>query len=224
MGVWDSIRLNYGSLYAVAESLRKKGLVKASETRREGNRPERTVYTLTGEGEHAMRGWLAEMLRDPQPQFTGFEAALPLMGALPPDVEDMLRQRLEALAKESARQKGLRAMLPDGFPELFTVEGDYAGHLREAETAFVRVPRRQDLLAPPRRPRGMGPHARAPRSGARRRGPPAEARRGVPRDFRLEPPRRRVAAPLHSSDPRPTAIDRGSRNRVAHDPGSQLQG
>ena len=85
-----------------------------------------------------MREWLAEMLRDPQPQFTDFEAALSLMGALPPDVEDMLRQRLEALAKESARQKGLRAMLPDGFPELFTVEGDYAGHLREAETAFVR--------------------------------------------------------------------------------------
>jgi DNA-binding PadR family transcriptional regulator len=134
----DSIRLNYGSLYAVVESLRKKGLMKAGETRREGNRPERTVYTLTGEGEHAMRGWLAEMLRDPQPQFTDFEAALSLMGALPPDVEDMLRQRLEALAKESARQKGLRAMLPDGFPELFTVEGDYAGHLREAETAFVR--------------------------------------------------------------------------------------
>ncbi len=68
VGVWDSIRLTYGSLYAVAESLRKKGLVKASETRREGNRPERTVYTLTGEREHAMREWLAEMLRDPQPQ------------------------------------------------------------------------------------------------------------------------------------------------------------
>jgi DNA-binding PadR family transcriptional regulator len=136
----DSIRLNYGSLYAVVESLRKKGLVKAGETRREGNRPERTVYTLTGEGEHAMREWLAEMLRDPQPQFTDFEAALSLMGALPPDVvEDMLRQRLEALAKESARQKGLRAMLPDGFPELFTVEGDYAEHLREAETAFVQA-------------------------------------------------------------------------------------
>ena len=35
----DSIRLNYGSLYAVVESLRKKGLMKAGETRREGNRP-----------------------------------------------------------------------------------------------------------------------------------------------------------------------------------------
>ena len=61
----ESIKLNYGSLYAVVESLRKKGLVEAGETRREGNRPERTIYALTPEGEHAMREWLAEMLRRP---------------------------------------------------------------------------------------------------------------------------------------------------------------
>jgi DNA-binding PadR family transcriptional regulator len=136
----DSIKLNYGSLYAVVESLRKKGLIAAGETTREGNRPERTVYRLTDEGEHAMREWLAEMIRDPQPQYTDFEAALSLMGAIAPDVaEDLLRQRLEALAKESARHQGLRDMLPDDFPEIFTVEGDFAQHLREAETAFVRT-------------------------------------------------------------------------------------
>jgi DNA-binding PadR family transcriptional regulator len=135
----DSIKLNYGSLYAVVESLRKKGLVAAGETRREGNRPERTVYALTPEGEHAMREWLAEMLGTPSPQFTDFEAALSLMGAIPPDVvEDMLRQRLEALAKESAKHLGLRAMMPEGFPEIFTVEGEYAQHMREAETTYVR--------------------------------------------------------------------------------------
>jgi DNA-binding PadR family transcriptional regulator len=136
----DSIKLNYGSLYSVVESLRKKGLVEAGETRREGNRPERTIYTLTAEGEHAMRDWLAEMLGNPSPQFTDFEAALSLMGAIPPDVvEDMLRQRLEALAKESARHRGLRSMMPAGFPEIFTVEGEYAQHMREAETAYVRT-------------------------------------------------------------------------------------
>ena len=43
----ESIRLNYGSLYAVVESLRKKGLIAVGETLREGNRPERTVYELT---------------------------------------------------------------------------------------------------------------------------------------------------------------------------------
>jgi DNA-binding PadR family transcriptional regulator len=135
----DSIKLNYGSLYAVVESLRKKGLVEAGETRREGNRPERTTYELTDEGERAMREWLTEMLRDPSPQFTDFEAALSLMGAIPPDLAlDLLRQRLEALVKESARQQGLRAMMPDEFPEIFTVEGDFAQHIRQAEIEFVR--------------------------------------------------------------------------------------
>src|SRR5689334_8751479 len=135
----DSIRLNYGSLYAVVESLAKKGLVRAGETTRQGNRPERTTYELTDAGERAMREWLAEMLREPTPQFTDLEAALSLMAALPPDlVADLLRERLEALVKETARQQGLRAMLPASFPEIFTVEGDYAQHMREAETAFVR--------------------------------------------------------------------------------------
>ena len=135
----ESIRLNYGSLYAVVESLRKKELINAREAVREGNRPERTVYEITDTGLSAMHEWLSEMLRDPSPQFTDFEAALSLMGAIPPDVvADMLRQRLEALAKESAKFKGLHAMMPEGFPEIFTVEGDYAQHMREAETAYVR--------------------------------------------------------------------------------------
>ena len=40
----ESVRLNYGSLYAVVEALEKRGLVKATGTVREGKRPERTVY------------------------------------------------------------------------------------------------------------------------------------------------------------------------------------
>ena len=135
----ESIKLNYGSLYAVVESLAKKGLVRAGETSREGNRPERTTYELTDSGEQAMHDWLAEMLREPTTQFTDLEAALSLMGALDPDVvEDQLRHRLETLAKQSAQHAGLSAMLPDTFPEIFTVEGDYAQHMRAAETEFVR--------------------------------------------------------------------------------------
>jgi DNA-binding PadR family transcriptional regulator len=134
-----SIKLNYGSLYAVVESLAKKNLVHAVGTRREGNRPERTTYELTEAGEQAMHDWLGEMLRDPTSQFTDLEAALSLMGALDPDVvEDLLRHRLETLTKQSAQHAGLSTMLPDDFPEIFTVEGDYAQHMRAAETEFVR--------------------------------------------------------------------------------------
>jgi DNA-binding PadR family transcriptional regulator len=134
----ESIRLNYGSLYAVVESLRKKGLVAARETRREGNRPERTVYELTDEGATAMHDWLSEMLRDPTPQFTDFEAALSLMGAIPPDEAlALLKLRLKALRIASNQYDGVRARLPEGFPALFMVEGDYSEALRRAEITFV---------------------------------------------------------------------------------------
>jgi DNA-binding PadR family transcriptional regulator len=136
----ESIRLNYGSLYAVVESLRKKGLVHARETMREGNRPERTVYELTPEGATAMHDWLSEMLRDPSPQFTDFEAALSLMGAIPPDEAlALLRLRLKALRLASNQYDGIRAHMPEGFPALFMVEGDYAEAMRLAEIAFVET-------------------------------------------------------------------------------------
>ena len=134
----ESIRLNYGSLYAVVESLRKKGLVTARETLREGNRPERTVYELTDAGATAMHEWLSEMLRDPTPQFTDFEAALSLMGAIPPDEAlVLLKLRLKALRITSNQYDGVRSNLPEGFPALFLVEGDYSEAVRRAEIAFV---------------------------------------------------------------------------------------
>src|SRR5690349_8852090 len=134
----ESIRLNYGSLYAVVESLRKKGLIAAGETTREGNRPERTVYELTDEGATAMHEWLSEMLRDPSPQFTDFEAALSLMGAIPPDEAlELLRLRLKTLRLTSKRYAGVRDHMPEGFPELFLVEGDYGEAIRLAEIAYV---------------------------------------------------------------------------------------
>ena len=46
----ESVRLNYGSLYAVVESLEKKGFVKATGTVREGKRPPRTIYEITDDG------------------------------------------------------------------------------------------------------------------------------------------------------------------------------
>jgi DNA-binding PadR family transcriptional regulator len=49
-GKEDSIRLNFGSLYAVIKSLEKHGLIEATHTEREGNRPERIVYDITEAG------------------------------------------------------------------------------------------------------------------------------------------------------------------------------
>ena len=46
----ESVRLNYGSLYAVVASLEKRGMIAAKGTERSGRLPERTVYELTDAG------------------------------------------------------------------------------------------------------------------------------------------------------------------------------
>src|SRR5947209_19661564 len=53
-----SIKLNYGSLYAVVESLQKHGLIASRETTRAGRRPERTVYEITDAGVGELEDWL----------------------------------------------------------------------------------------------------------------------------------------------------------------------
>jgi DNA-binding PadR family transcriptional regulator len=134
----DSIRLNYGSLYAVVESLRKKGLIEALETMRDGNRPQRTIYGLTATGEEALVQWLSEMLREPTPQFTDFEAALSLMPVLPPEaVAALLTRRIASLAEAGEAYAELIEHAPLAFPRLFMIEGEYQEALRRAELAFV---------------------------------------------------------------------------------------
>jgi DNA-binding PadR family transcriptional regulator len=59
----DSIRLNYGSLYAVVDSLERRGFIVASGTERSGRLPERTIYELTGSGRVEMHDWLTRTTR-----------------------------------------------------------------------------------------------------------------------------------------------------------------
>jgi DNA-binding PadR family transcriptional regulator len=134
----DSIKINYGSLYAVVDSLLRKGLIEERERIRAGRRPERTVYGLTDAGAAALHRWLGELIAEPSPQFTDFEAALSLMPALPPDVVGkLLAERLAALEAETEEYERIAAAIPD-FPRLFAVEGEYRAALRAAETGFVR--------------------------------------------------------------------------------------
>jgi DNA-binding PadR family transcriptional regulator len=132
-----SIRLNYGSLYSVVESLEKHGLIRAVETSREGRRPERTVYEITEPGRHEFEDWLAELLSMPAHDYMSLEAGLSLMPGLPPDeVVRLLDDRAERLRAE------LRGMEAQGdqvgcLPEIFVVESQYRHAIVSAELQFV---------------------------------------------------------------------------------------
>jgi DNA-binding PadR family transcriptional regulator len=138
-GKEQSIKLNYGSLYSVVESLQKHGLITSRETTRDGRRPERTVYEITAAGQAELEDWLAELLSTPTREFTSLEAGLSLMAVLPPDEVARLlslrsdKLRIELSSLETAGEIGAEM----GLPELFFVESSYRHAVLTAELAFV---------------------------------------------------------------------------------------
>jgi DNA-binding PadR family transcriptional regulator len=134
-----SVKINYGSLYAVVESLLSRGLIEVRETVRSGNRPERTVYGITEAGRQEMVEWLSRLLSDPVKEFPQFEAALSLMPALPPDdAIELLERRLAGQqAALEAGQKSMARARDAGMPRLFAIEHEYELALLAAEVDFL---------------------------------------------------------------------------------------
>jgi DNA-binding PadR family transcriptional regulator len=138
-GKEQSIKLNYGSLYSVVESLQKHGLISARETTREGRRPERTVYEITPEGRGEFEDWLAELLSTPVRDHSSLEAGLSLMAGLPPD--EVARLLAERAAKLQMEIGGLDAVFAytaeQKLPEVFLVETRFRRAMLSAELEFV---------------------------------------------------------------------------------------
>ena len=138
-GKEQSIKLNFGSLYSVVESLAKHGLIEAQEKVRDGRRPERTVYAINPAGRSEMEDWLAELLSTPKKEYTSLEAALSLCAGLAPDeVVRLLTARATRLRMEiGAVDSGLAYTTEIGLPELFVIEEQYRRAMMQAELAFV---------------------------------------------------------------------------------------
>jgi DNA-binding PadR family transcriptional regulator len=137
----ESVRLNYGSLYAVVEVLEKRGLIAARETVREGRRPERTIYEITDEGAREMIDWMTELIGVPTKEYPKFMAGLSFIAALTPeDAEQALRTRADALGFGLAQIRGGMKVASDmGLPRLFGLEAEYEEQLMETELHFVNA-------------------------------------------------------------------------------------
>ena len=138
-GKEHSIKLNYGSLYSVVESLQKHGLISAQETTRAGRRPERTVYAITDSGRAEFEQWLSELLSTPVRDYTSLEAGLSLMGGLPPEVvADLLDTRVEKLRSEvDTVEAMLSGARQQGVPDMFLIESVFRVRMLRAEEEFV---------------------------------------------------------------------------------------
>jgi DNA-binding PadR family transcriptional regulator len=138
-GKEESIKLNYGALYSVVESLRKHELIREKETIREGRRPERTIYEITEAGAAEHDDWLAELLSTPVREFTSLEAGLSLMAGLPLDeVARLLHERADRLRMQLRTLESTHTVAAEaGVPELFLIEGRFREHMIAAELEFV---------------------------------------------------------------------------------------
>jgi len=135
----ESVRLNYGSLYAVVEALEKKGFIKATGTMREGRRPERTVYEITEDGSREMNDWMTELIGVPAKEYPAFMAGLSFIASLHPDEALMaLRSRADALKIKIAGMRGaMKATRDAGLPRLFELEAEYEEQQVVTELKFV---------------------------------------------------------------------------------------
>jgi DNA-binding PadR family transcriptional regulator len=138
-GKHESIKLNYGSLYTVVESLQKHGLIAVRETVRAGRRPERTVYEITDAGRLEFVDWLSELISTPTKEYSAYEAGLSLIGGLGPDAAmGALRARTMRLRAElESGREMLRQSEQLGIPRLFLIESDYRQGQLAAELEFT---------------------------------------------------------------------------------------
>ncbi|MBA8794390.1 DNA-binding PadR family transcriptional regulator [Friedmanniella endophytica] len=128
------LKLSPGTLYRTVERLVADGLAVVAGTEREGNRPERTTYAITPEGEEALRTRLVELLRAPVREYPVLPFALGEAHNLPADlvVEQLTRHRISLEARLHELEQGLLDAASRGVEEAYLINVDF---LRETVRA-----------------------------------------------------------------------------------------
>ena len=138
-GLSSTVKLNYGALYAVIETLHRLALIVPVETRREGRHPERTIYTATEAGRAELVDWLRVLIRTPATEYTQFVAGLALIAHLSPlEAVALLEDRMHALSEQiEAQRSELETCTQRGVDRLFLIEDEYRLAQQISERAWV---------------------------------------------------------------------------------------
>lgn len=128
-----------GTLYNTVAALAEAEWIASRGQERSGNRPERTVYTLTQAGRDELVRRLDSQIRNPEREFSQFLGAVTYLGALGPSgAVDALTERAQRLRQRTATDEGrLAEVLASGVPRLFVIEAEYVLSLAQAEMAWI---------------------------------------------------------------------------------------
>ena len=131
---WADVHV--GSVYGALKRLANEGLVREVRTERVGNRPERTVYEITREGQRALAAVRDEALHELTHPNDPFDLALAQSRDLP---EETLTQIVaHRLAGFRVRESSVRHRAETADPYLNEAERMIIRHLIERAAAEVR--------------------------------------------------------------------------------------
>lgn len=118
------VKFRPGTLYHTVDRLAGDGLIEVYEVRREGNRPERTVYAITESGRAALSDSLAAILERHPVEYPEFYLALSEAHGLPRDqVVDLLTVRVGRMRDELTAVIDAEATVAAaGKPEMFYLD------------------------------------------------------------------------------------------------------
>jgi DNA-binding PadR family transcriptional regulator len=134
------VPVNRGSLYDTVDAMTRAGWIEPRPAEREGARPRRTPYALTGTGQAELAERLDSQIRAPRREFPEFLGAISHLGVLGPQrAADALGERAARLAVfiDEDQRRLDEATGGGGVPRLFVIEAEYALAMLRAERDWV---------------------------------------------------------------------------------------
>ncbi|RII09200.1 Transcriptional regulator PadR-like family protein [Streptomyces sp. YIM 130001] len=127
------------SMYHAVERLVRDGLIESTGTSKDGNRPERITYRLTGEGRAELGSRVHRLLATPDADATLFHAALSFIGCLPvAGARAALGERVAGLEGQLTTAREQLKTLSVRLPRVLLVELEYEQSRIGAELDWTR--------------------------------------------------------------------------------------
>ncbi|WP_313544139.1 PadR family transcriptional regulator [Leifsonia aquatica] len=135
------VKVRPGSLYHTVDRMAGSGLVRATGTEREGNRPERTTYEITAEGTQALRERIADIIGTPVNEYPEFPVGLGESNNLPAEtVVALLRQRVSHIREDiGTLDEAIRKLVDKGLPARYWMDVRYLRAMAEADVATLEA-------------------------------------------------------------------------------------
>ena len=134
------VKVRPGTLYHAVGRLAEHGLVDATGTDREGNRPERTTYRITAAGRETLTQRLQDMLANPVNEYPSFPLAVAEAYNLPADVViELLDHRLKGLQEQlDYLDTGEELVRSKGVDRKYWIDVQYQQTMLRSEMAWIR--------------------------------------------------------------------------------------